>query len=122
MTLTTAGFLGINEIAPNSHLHANGSFAHSLQFGGTALPTVDNKTIYMYDTGIAGNVLTIQTAHIVDGRIFIIKDETGNAGVNNITIATQGSETIDGQTSHVIGVNFGWVKLVARNGNLFIIG
>ena len=34
----------------------------------------------------------------VEGRVIIIKDETGDAGTNNITVDANGSETIDGST------------------------
>lgn len=42
------------------------------------------------------------------GQVFEIKDESGNAAVNNITIAG----TIDGQTNAVIRENYGFVRLM----------
>ena len=44
-----------------------------------------------------------------ENRIYTIKDVSGNAKVNPITIQRQGSDTIDGATSFVINVNYGSV-------------
>ena len=48
----------------------------------------------------AGTVtITLPTAQLRSGRIYTIKDESGDASNNNITIATEGSETIDGSAT-----------------------
>ncbi len=122
MRLNHLGNFGINTTAPNSGLHANGSFAHSILAFSASQNTLEDKTIYMVNTITNAVTLTIQTVHIVEGRIFTIKDSVGNAGTNNITIATEGSQTIDGQTIFVLNVDFAWLKLVAHNGQLFVIG
>lgn len=41
----------------------------------------------------------------------VIKDESGGAGANNITIDGDGTETIDGATTKVINTNYGAVRL-----------
>lgn len=47
---------------------------------------------------------------------WIVKDRTGNASVNHITITTAGaSDTFDGSTSYVIAGNYGSVNLIANN-------
>lgn len=46
-----------------------------------------------------------------DARIIIIKDEGGLAGTNTLTIATEGSETIDGSATATITSNYGVVRL-----------
>lgn len=43
---------------------------------------------------------------------YVIKDESGGAGANNITIDGDGAETIDGATTKVINSNYGAVRLL----------
>lgn len=50
-------------------------------------------------------------------RFVIVKDESGAAGANNITITTVNSRTIDGSASIVINTNYGRVALVQRGNN-----
>lgn len=46
-------------------------------------------------------------------RLFIIKDRTGNATVNHISITTVGGiVTIDGQTTYTLAGNFGSIQLL----------
>jgi hypothetical protein len=55
------------------------------------------------------------------GRVLTIKDRTGQANVNNITIQVQGSDVFqDGATSYRITVSFGSVTLVSRSGQWLI--
>lgn len=47
------------------------------------------------------------------GKSFVIKDRTGNAAVNNITVTTVGGAVnIDGSTSFTINSDFGAISLV----------
>ena len=56
----------------------------------------------------AGTVtITLPTAQLRAGRTYTIKDESGAAATNNITVATEGSETIDGAATDVISDNYG---------------
>jgi hypothetical protein len=65
--------------------------------------------------------ITIPTLDITKGRRYgwFIKDESGAAGTNNITIATEGSETIDGAGTLVISANYGGEELYTNGTNLF---
>lgn len=66
--------------------------------------------------------VTISTALIsVVGYRIEIKDAGLNSSANNITIATEGSETIEGQPSAVINGNGNTLTLVSDGSNLFII-
>jgi hypothetical protein len=49
------------------------------------------------------------------GLPLTIKDVSGAAGANNITIAPNGAETIDGGANYIIGVNYGAVTLYPFN-------
>lgn len=54
-----------------------------------------------------------------NGRLLIIKDSTGNAATNNITINPNASETIDGASSFIISFNWGEVQLQSNGTNWF---
>jgi len=49
---------------------------------------------------------------VAAGRIYAIKDSTGTANTSPITIARQGSDTIDGATSQTIASNYGCVWVI----------
>ena len=67
--------------------------------------------------------LTIPTAWITDSqnKKVVIKDISGAAGTNNITLATQGSETIDGAASFVIDNNYEAITLFSDGTNLYVV-
>lgn len=54
-------------------------------------------------------------------QVCIFKDESGDAAINNITIVTQGSETIDESATKVINTNFGSVGIYSDGSNLFTL-
>jgi hypothetical protein len=51
------------------------------------------------------------TATVAEGKIFLIKDEGGNAGTNNIVIATTGATTIDGNSLVKITSDYGALNI-----------
>ena len=65
--------------------------------------------------------LTLPTAQCVSGRVIVIKDAGGLAGTNNITIATEGAEKIDGLDTLVINNNYNSVTLYSDGTNWFAI-
>jgi sugar lactone lactonase YvrE len=65
--------------------------------------------------------LTLPSAQTVAGRVIIVKDAGGNANTNNITIDTEGDETIDGSATNVINSDYGSVHLYSDGSNWFII-
>jgi hypothetical protein len=79
--------------------------------------TADDHYIGLDTSGGAIQVDLQAAAAAVEGRVIIIKDETGDAGTNNITVAadTVGSETIDGSTTQVINNAYGSLTLVCTN-------
>jgi len=57
------------------------------------------------------------------GTQFRIKDATGAAGTNNITVdVTGGVVTIDGATSQVININYGFMTVLFDGTEYFIVG
>ena len=84
--------------------------------------TVDLTTISSQYCGINYNgAVTINLPSGIDGLSFIIKDESGNAAINNITINPVSTETIEGQSAIVLNINYGSISLLFRNGNWVII-
>ena len=53
------------------------------------------------------------------GRVYTIKDESGAAASNNITVATEGSETIDGSATDVLSDNYGSKSYYSDGSNCF---
>lgn len=96
----------------------------SLKYASTAVDLLtDGQTIIgVTDTSIPRTV-TISTLDITaqQGMIFQIKDQSGLAGTNNITIATEASETIDGAASIAIDKNYGSILFYSDGSNLFVI-
>lgn len=74
----------------------------------------------LHTTVAAVTNIKLMTAQVVKGRIFTIKDAGGNAGTNNITITTEGAETIDGAATFVINSNYGAVNIYCDGTNYFI--
>ena len=68
--------------------------------------------IHLFDPG---------DAECIAGRTVTIKDENGNASVNNITIDTVNTRQINGSINYIINTNYGSVTLVQRNGKYWTI-
>ena len=87
--------------------------------GGTG-DLVDFKIINV-DTSSSPQTVTILSADIaIDGILFIIKDISNNASVNNIRIETEGSEMIDITIPFVdVTANSGGLTVYTFNGGLF---
>jgi hypothetical protein len=87
----------------------------------TASVTTSRDSYYFGCDTVGADTVTLQTLDCVAGRIIVIKDEGGNAAVQNITIDTEGSETIDGQASTVITEGYGYIKLISNGSHWFVI-
>lgn len=77
-----------------------------------------NVVLVAVDTSAAR---TINLPAATTGRVVIVKDATGGAGANNITINRAGADTIDGGTSVTINTNRGVVRLVAVGTNWNVV-
>lgn len=56
-----------------------------------------------------------------DGQRIVIKDLSGLAGTNNITITPDGIETIDGAATKVINTNYGSIELLWLGANSAVV-
>ena len=82
---------------------------------------VDDLIVHVTYTGTgAVTSLTLPTAQALSGRFIIIKDAGGNASANNITMDTQGGETIDGGATLVMSTDYGVVQLYSDGSDWFV--
>ena len=93
---------------------------------GTLIPTAAGENVFGCTDSSAPRLLTISTSTISAGSIskpvFItVKDEDGNAGTNNITINTEGAQTMDGLSQITITSDYGNVRLYSNGSNLFVV-
>lgn len=84
-----------------------------------AMQTSDDLLVAVTDTS-APRTITLATADVEDGRVIIVKDESGGAAANNITVATQGAETIDGAATQTISANYGALRIYSDGSNWFL--
>lgn len=83
----------------------------------SAYTTTDEEMVPVDASGTGGLTITLATADAAEGNEIIIKDVGGNASLNPITVATEGSETIDGATDATIDVNYGVLVVVGDGTN-----
>jgi hypothetical protein len=92
----------------------------------TTTAALGTASIYACTDTTAARTLTISTSTIALGSTtnalqITVKDESGGAGTNNITITPE-SGTIDGQSSVVISADYGDIMMYSNGTNLFTIG
>ena len=78
--------------------------------------------VYLIVNTTASRSITLPEASAVTaGRIYIIKDATGTANTNNITVNRTGSDLIDGLSTQVLDSNNGsWMLVTDGDSNWFI--
>jgi hypothetical protein len=82
--------------------------------------TTDGSSIIGITDTTAVRTVTVDSAAIlIKGQKFQIKDQSGGSFTNNIIIATEGSQTIDGQSTLPIVNNYGVMRLYSNGSNLF---
>ena len=118
LTILGDGKIGAGTGNPNSTFQIEGSFSTKRTGTAVSVNTANETIVGVTDTSIA-RTITLDTSDTVAGRIMIIKDESGAAGTNNITIDTEGAETIDGAATVVITVNFGVARVYSDGTNWF---
>lgn len=83
----------------------------SPQAGNYTILITDPAYIAITSTAAARTITLPAASAVPAGKTFIVKDESGGAGTNNITVQRAGSDTIDGATTKVVNTNYGSVRL-----------
>ena len=69
------------------------------------------------DTSLVSKIVDLPLSSDRIGRIVTIKDRSGNADVNSVTINTQGGDTFqNGSTTYLLREAFGSVSFISRSG------
>lgn len=79
-----------------------------------------DKLVHVTYTSTGAVTVTIDSDCAVDGNSFYIVDAGGNAGTNNITVATEGSETINGEVSGIIAADGESWEIYSDGTNFFL--
>ncbi len=126
--VVSSGKIGIGTTTPQTTLDVNGSVSMKRTVTGAAdyNPSIltDDYLIAVTDTSVARQVI-ISTEDIAVGstsraRFFVIKDESGAAGTNNITVSGE-TGTIDGGSSISISGNGDALTVYSNGTNLFAV-
>ena len=119
-TINPATQGNINNMNIGATTAGSGKFT-TLQGGyqgvGSASATIGTNTIV--GVNFSGAV-SLTLPAVQSGRIIHIKDESGAAATNNITI-TPASGTIDGAASIVLNISYGAYTLYSNGSNWFVI-
>jgi len=75
------------------------------------------QVIWLADTSAARN-RTLDAS----GIRLQVKDTTGDAGANNITLTAPSGQTINGNATELVDVDYGWVEYVRSGTNWVTIG
>lgn len=121
---STTGLYEIIHTVTNDRVQAlsDQAFLFNITSISSNYTTSGNDTVILCDTSSNSITVTIASSNVQQGRSIIIKDSAGNALSNNITIQTEGSETIDGQSSQTIGSDHGASFMFSDGSDWFIVG
>lgn len=127
-SLTAAGNQSVTAIAGSVSIGSSVIFTAGQTANITSSPagayTILLTDFAIFKTGITGGGDTVTLPSAVTagrGKTFIVKDATGTATVNNITINTS-SGNIDGAATKVLNLNYGTVTVRSDGTNYFITG
>jgi hypothetical protein len=113
-TSPTSGYVLTSDAAGVGTWQAAAGGGGSLTLVETAVDyTVLNgdHIIGVTDTTVARTITLVDNTTAGSGYLLNVKDQSGGAGTNNITVTAGGADTIDGAASIVISVNYGALKL-----------
>ena len=80
--------------------------------------TLADKIAYRVDTSAARSL----ELPPVSAQLYLeLKDVTGSAATNNVTLTTPGAETIDGAATHLIESDYGGLAIISDGTNYFVV-
>ena len=100
---------------------ANSGMVHARNSIGSHY-SITTADYYIGCNHTASVTLTLPTAaSLASGQTFTIKDESGQANSFSVTVISQGSDTIDGETNFTIESPYGAVNLYSNGSNKFFL-
>ena len=87
---------------------------------GVSYQVLNTDAIIGVSSTAAPRTITMPASSLVTGQRWTIKDESGGAAANNITVSGNG-KNIDGAATYVINTNFGAVDIYYSGSNFFIV-
>ena len=78
---------------------------------GNDYTATEDDHIVAADTSSSALTVTLPSVSVEEGKVYVVKDEGGNAGTNNVEVATEGSESIDGSSTATISSDHGVVEV-----------
>jgi hypothetical protein len=120
ISIRASGNIGINRTNPLSGLDVVTSLGLKRTATATDYRTAGDIVVAVTNTS-AARTITLSTADTVGRRTIFVNDESGGAGTNHITVATEGSQKIDGQDTFVIDRDYGAVTVYCDGTNWFTL-
>ncbi len=110
-----------NDAAIVDALRRDITFAKLLPQTISATPSAVDKKVNIVLVISASLAITITLPPAIDmiNRLLYVKDISGNAAANNITVDADGAETIDGAATSVISSNYGIIMLYCNGENWY---
>ena len=94
-----------------------------LKLNRTAVATSYTALLDDYLIGVtstaAARTITLPARALEVGKHYVVKDESGGAAANNITIDPEGTVQIDGGATATISTNYGVVRLYSDGSKWF---
>jgi hypothetical protein len=118
-------FVGSGVTATNSGNNVTVTIPGGGGFSRTAVTSTITASVSSAILGVsAGSAIDIRlpsAGTYTAGQNFIVKDESGNAHTNNITIRASGSQTIDGSSSIILESPYAAVNIYSNGSDKFFV-
>jgi len=117
--ITSGGNVGIGTITPNSTFQGTGSFSLDISTQTVAAYTATASDYTILCNRGSAMTINLPSAVGITGRIYVIKKISGASA--DVTIDANGTETIDGALTQLIGTQYSKITIQSNNANWFII-
>lgn len=92
----------------------------AITFAMSPYTPTNADTVLLVNTSGGAVTVNMQPAASRLGSDITVKDDTGNAAANPISVVRNGAETIDGLTTYLIDSNYGAATFSPQTGGYFV--